>query len=253
MESSGTIQNLKLLIPLIYIIPSYILYAVIFYVVYFTKNKHKFNGAFNKLFAISGIVYVICSITYFFALRVPNTPLFIPFAKKWGIKSVFITLLQTTLWYTCYIAPLFHVVISFNRFTVFKLKTNYEHFWKKWLKFLVAFCLLFLCCLIWHTPLTGIFMQLKNESDPDSLRYIAETDIDAIPWMNTPFNAAIFMLICSSLCLFFNGFVIFRLVRERCFLIKNNQQKSTAQDVQLSIYTSFVFISDVLSTIFPVK
>lgn len=159
----------KLLLSLIYIIPTYILYFAIFFVISFSKNKNQFNSSFWKLFKISAFFNVNGWWIYCIGIRIPNEPAFISFVKSWNIHGIFVTSFFTLLWYQTYVAHIINAFLCFNRFTVLFLKQNYQQFWNKNLINFAAFCLCFPFLLIWHIPFTDVYIKLKNESDPDGL------------------------------------------------------------------------------------
>uniref|UniRef100_A0A914QI87 Serpentine receptor class gamma n=1 Tax=Panagrolaimus davidi TaxID=227884 RepID=A0A914QI87_9BILA len=139
---------------------------------------------------------------------------------------------------------LFNLALSFNRFTVFLLRQNYQKFWNKNLRKVLAFCFLFPVLLVWHIPFTDIYVAQNNVFDSHSLRYVTEGNEDAISWMNNPRNTAILLSISSVLSLFMNLYVLTRLVIHKLCSKKEVtqiQRNITPQDIKLFIYTLLLF------------
>uniref|UniRef100_A0AC35ESX4 Serpentine receptor class gamma n=1 Tax=Panagrolaimus sp. PS1159 TaxID=55785 RepID=A0AC35ESX4_9BILA len=236
--------NLKLLLPYIYLIPTYILYLVILYVMFISKFKTQFYGSFYKIFGLSAIFNVICSILYNLQVRFPQTPALISIVHSWGSRSFFVTFLQTGIWYTYNVAHLLNFFISFNRFTVFLLKIHYNAFWRKWLSYFIGICLIVPCFLMWHVPFTDIYLKPKYSSDPNGLWNYATGHPEIFSWMSAS-RFTVFLLTGTASCsLIFNCYVILQLVKDN--FTPTSQKKTSKQDIKLSFYAMVVFASDMI-------
>ena len=145
-----TFLNLKNIGSLIYIIPSYILYLLILWIMFLSPAKNNFSGSFYKLFGCSAINYLIQSIFYYFTLRFSYTPVFFPLVKDCAKSSWIYPIMYIFMFYSAAALHLYSVALSFNRFTVFIFKAGYAKFWKRWLKYILGFCILFPVCFAWH-------------------------------------------------------------------------------------------------------
>uniref|UniRef100_A0A914QKM7 Serpentine receptor class gamma n=1 Tax=Panagrolaimus davidi TaxID=227884 RepID=A0A914QKM7_9BILA len=242
--------NRKFFLSFIYLIPTYLLYFIILYTIFFSRVKFKFSGSFIQLFGYSALIYLFSSFAYYFEIRVVKTPLFLPFVKSWGIRNFLITILHTFIWYLADATHLFNLALSFNRFTVFLLRQNYQKFWNKNLRKVLAFCFLFPVLLVWHIPFTDIYVAQNNVFDSHSLRYVTEQNEDAISWMNNPRNTAILLSISSVLSLFMNLYVLVRLIIHKLCSKKEVTQiqgNITPQDIKLFIYTLLLFGTEVIN------
>lgn len=249
MVDADASQNLKFFLPLIYVIPSYILYVVIICIIFFSKIKHKFSGSFYKLLGFSAMYNLISSIIYFLNIRMMKTPIFIPFVNTWGTRGVLVTFLHTFTWYLTNATHLFNFMLPFNRFTVFFLRTSYQKFWTRYLKIFLGFCVLFPILLIWHIPFTDIFIKLENDSNVDGTRYLTELHPEVIGWMNNPRNFAVLITLTSSMSLLMNIYVIVKLMQQRyCQSFESQLQgKVSPQDIKLTMYSMLIFATEVVN------
>ena len=244
-------ENLRFLLPLIYIIPTYFLYLFLLFTVFLSRMKQKFSGSFCKLFGAASIYYFIYSIIYYLNVRVTTAPIIIPFVKSWGVRGFLPTFLQTASFYLLNCTHLFSASLSLNRFTVFALRASYQPFWDRYLKYIIGFCVLYPLGLVWHIPFTDVYLQLANESDPTGRSYIAECHPETFEWMNNARNTAILITFTASSSLVMNVYVITRMLEQR-FCYGNRQQilaRVSPQDIKMSIFTMLIFATEVVNCV----
>lgn len=249
-------NDIRFLASLAYTLPTYVLYAALFYTIFFSAACHKFSGSFYTLFGLSTVYYVSYSFFYCIDMRFGLTSLLIPFVKTWGTRGFMVTFFHLMMWYSTYVTHLFNCLLAFNRLTVFALKARYQKFWDTYLKLFLAIAKLLPIAFVWHIPFNDIYVQLDDETDPDSTRYLTEGDTTTVPWMDNPRNSAILITITSTLSLGINAYVIAKLMKQKyCFSQSTNanQGKVSPHDVKMSIYTLLIFITDVIGCVFLVS
>lgn len=85
-------------------IPSYILYFILLYLMFFSAVKSKFCASFYWIFGFSAITYIIHSICYYTTYRFTSTPLCYSFLQTWPTRNVFYPIIYTLTYYTVHVA-----------------------------------------------------------------------------------------------------------------------------------------------------
>lgn len=153
-----TFQELKHLLSLLYIVPSLILYIIILYLIFFSSSKQKFSASFYWIFGFSAINYILHAVVYYFLIRFTAIPAFFTFLQNSPKENFFYPIFYALLYYSGHGIHLYSLMISFNRFTIFILKTRYDTFWRNYLKYILYLCVFGPLIFIWNFP----FMNIKN-------------------------------------------------------------------------------------------
>ncbi|KAE9553371.1 hypothetical protein FO519_003434 [Halicephalobus sp. NKZ332] len=225
-----TVANMRVLGPLIYIIPTFLLYFLLLKIIFFSKNREKFRTSFYSLFGVSAINNMVYCIFYFIFYRTTNAPIFLPLLSLLPERHFLLTMVPWIMFHAMYTQNFLDCIIAFNRFTVIYLKTNYRNFWKKHLLQILV---------------TDVAIKFMNESDPDEgYRWDMFRQDILPPWWKNASNMALVTLVTASLSLFFNFYVSFKLLKQKFLKTKENL-KFSRQDFQLTIFSCFLFLNQI--------
>lgn len=238
-------EDFKQLITLIYIIPTLILYGIILYIIFLSSAKSKFTSSFYSLFGFSAINYVIHALCYFILYRFTKIRLVFGFLETWPSESIFYLFIYGASFYSFFASHTYTLAISFNRFTIFILKTEYNSFWKKYLKFILALCVFGPLIFVWSFPFIGI----KNKPIDGYGAYIASTITDFAPWWQASRNSVIEIIITSMISLGMNIYVIFSIFKRRYYDKNNTVLLISPQDSALIPYTLLIFVTEIFNCI----
>lgn len=241
-------EDLKFILPLIYIIPSFIIYFIVLHLIFLGKNKSKFSGSFYKIFGCSAINYMIHATIYYFVLRVPTTPSFLPFVRTWPKRGPLLVAMFMILYYSAMANHLYSVLMSFNRFTVFILKIRYKPFWQKYVKWFILVCVLSPFLGVWQFILTDIVIEPDFDDQPNGTVHLTRFNKDVVPWMNHASILFYELCITASFSLFMNVVVVIYLIKQKYFHTAQSQAVSS-QDIKMFIYSVLVFSTEVISII----
>lgn len=123
MTNTASKNNLIVILPFIYIIPSFILYFIVLYVLLFSKASKKFlKTSFYKLFIMSAINNMAQFIMYFLYFKAPSGALFVWLFSSLPQKSIIWPIGMLLLYHTAIVQNFLDMLLTFNRFTVFILK-----------------------------------------------------------------------------------------------------------------------------------
>ena len=133
------VANIRILAPLIYIIPTFFLYCILLKIIFFSSAKTRFKTSFYALFAVSAINNMLYSIFYFLFYRVTNAPIFLSFLSLFPERHFLLTLVPWIMFHTMYTQNFLDLTIAFNRFTVIYMQTKYKAFWRRHLLWIIIF------------------------------------------------------------------------------------------------------------------
>lgn len=268
--------TLEILLPLIYIIPSLILYTIELFIMIFYRHDTKFTGSFFTIFVCCTINNIFCEVFYFLTYRAPKAPIFISIFLNFSESGFFITLPIFITYLAGAVQPMLDLCICFNRFTVFALRAKHFIFWKKWCKIILIAVYaigigitwwvgllqkIIITILVWtkllktknvqFLSLNRIFreawlFQVKiipaSSSDINAGFNWGVTDTSAVSWMNIPIIIAANVTITAIWSLMMNLYVCW-------FLLKRNMTKKTtvggfvisAADMRLFFFNLLLF------------
>ena len=236
------LDDWKHVLALIYIIPSWILYFIILYTIFFGPNRQNYSSSFYKIFWFSVINYIIHSASYYFVYRFTTIPMLRSFLETWPAESIWYPIIYIIMHYSAGAIHTYNLALSFNRATVFLYKNQHVLFWKRNLKFILAFCLLLPLIFVWTFPFIGI----KNIPTGIYIVYLGPTTWDFVPWVNISRNLLIEISITSLLSLIMNLFVIYNLIKRR-YSVPNGRRKASSQDSTMIVYSMLIFSTEAFS------
>lgn len=247
--------NFVALLPVSYMVPSYILYIITLSVLFLFKSRSNFNGSFYKIFGFSSINSVLNSLLYYFYTRGTAAPVYLPFLSIWPTSGFFITLYYVLLYNTQHSSSLFDLLLAFNRFTVIIFKVTYKQFWRKYLKFIIPLIYLLPNILTWHLWFTDVQLKIYNVSNPARGYVFDSFASDRVPWMKNSRNTSIVVFSCSSICFLMNvyvcGYLIYQGYKNYSGSTSNN--KTSPHNIKLFIFNLLVFAGQLAYGVLQVR
>ena len=237
--AATTLDDLKHLLALIYMIPSWILYFIILYIIFFSSQKHNYTGSFYWLFGFSAINNLIQSSTYYIIYRFTRIPLLNSYLETWPQESLWYIIVYTAMYYSAYAIHTYSLALSFNRITVFLFKNRHVLFWKRNLKFILAFCVLGPLVFVWTFP----FIEIRNQPSAGWAVYIVPTITDFAPWFQRSRNLFIEILFTSITSLIMNLCFLFGIVNWRY----SAAHHITHLDVMMFVFNMLIFSTEAFS------
>ncbi|KAE9555229.1 hypothetical protein FO519_001579 [Halicephalobus sp. NKZ332] len=207
------LANITTILVIVYSIPTYVLYVVMVYAIFFSTRKNDFSTSFYKLI-------------------LPESGFFLTFAL--------------VICYHCGAAtPIIDLFISFNRFTVIFLNVKYHEFWRKMMPWVYGIVLVVPNFFTWHLWLTDVRNELVNASDPDQGYYWDQYATENVPWMQNSRNTMITFFICAIPSFLMNLYICCYLLKRKFSKMNSNNAYSDTQNVRLFVYTILIFITQV--------
>ncbi|KAE9553373.1 hypothetical protein FO519_003436 [Halicephalobus sp. NKZ332] len=238
---AATNNDVFILFPLTYIIPTYILYTVELFTMFVNRRGTKFAGSFFNIWVSSAINNLICSILYFVTYRGSKAVILGRIYSIIPSSGFFITLILFIVYGSGSTQVVLDLVLCFNRFTVVWMGTKHVTFWKKYCKIIlfIAFCIP--AATTWETWFFDVKLSLKNASDPNQGYVWNPTNTKAIPWMQTPLIICGTVVITATLSFLMNCYVCWYLLKQK--KNKNGGKMISKQDLKLFLYNLLIFLT----------
>uniref|UniRef100_A0A7E4ZRR8 Serpentine receptor class gamma n=1 Tax=Panagrellus redivivus TaxID=6233 RepID=A0A7E4ZRR8_PANRE len=244
--------NMVVLLPYVYIIPTVIMYLILLYIFFFSKEKAKFCAAFYKIFIIQSIASIIGTIGFELSFRLPMAPVATPFIKSLPSEGFFPTVIQVILYNGFTVCLLCEALMSFNRATIVFMKMQFDQFWTKAMKY-VYFLVFFLPNLItFNLWFQNVTIEPEFRDKPDLGVNWHERSYEYFGFMRTEVAYFIVFAIISVWNLIWNIYTLIYFVKRR-----NKAQTYTASntnvELRMFLFSFIMFILQFATTLLSVS
>ena len=224
-----------------------ILYGFIMYLIFISSTKKRsFDSSFYWIFGFSAINNIFHAISYYFTFRLTRIPLLYSWLATWPSESIYYVIIYTIMCYSASALRIYNFVLSFNRVTIFLLKSKHVSFWKQNLKYILAGCVLGPIIFVWNFPFLGI----QNIPMEGWVVFIGPTITDFVPWWERAQNLFILILVTSIAELLMNFYFIYGVFKWRYSVTSANHHSSvTKENKMMFLYSMLVFFTEALSCI----
>ena len=244
-------MDLLILLPLIYMIPTYVLYIIELFTMFINRAGTKFAGSFFNIWVSSAINNLICSILYYLAYRGTKAPSLYGFYSILPEYGFFTTLILFIVYLTGAAQSFFDLLVCFNRFTIFAFKAKYGNFWKNYCKYLLFLCLLIPTLTSWEAWFFEVELFPVNSSDHSQGFSWTSTNPGAVPWMSVPMIVSVTVVITASLSFIMNSYVCWFLVKQS--KVKNTKKLVSNHDMKLFLYNLLIFVTQLIQLFLQVS
>ena len=242
-----TSRDLFILLPLIYLFPSYVLYILELLVLTIYQNSVKFSGSFIQIFFVYSVNNILASVVYFLTFRGTDCPSLFKFYESLPKHHFLITLTVFLTFLTGAYQIILDVCISLNRFTVIILGNRHNEFWMKWVNVIVFGSLIISLIIVWPiwTVNVGVFYIIPE--DPTAGYIWGFIEDFTVPWPSMQTLAALNIFICGTLSFLMNGYVCYFLLKVRWRKVQTNSiPKLSNHDIRLIIFNFLIFGAQII-------
>ena len=250
-EMDETRTDILILFPLIYMVPTYVLYIIELFTMFINRAGTKFAGSFFNIWVSSAINNLICSVLYYLTYRGTKAPALFNFYSLLPTSGFFTTLIIFIVYCSGAIQVILDLVLCFNRFTVILLGTRYIHFWKRYCKYFIFFAFFLPTLTSWEAWVFEVKLFPVNASDYSKGYSWVATNTAAIPWMSIPIIVASTVVITSSLSFVMNCYVCWYLIGQKRH--KNGGKVFSNHDRKLFFYNLLIFFAQVIQLFLQVS
>ena len=237
----STEANIRVLAPLLYIVPLFILYLIIFFVMTCSKSQKQFNSWFLHYFKV-GLLCNLGAVFFYYAyVRTSEAPIFLPMYSILPKTSFIITVAPFLSYYCLMASGICDAILALNRFSIFILKNRYKSFWRRCGVFFLLFILIFPGILNFHFFFTDVRIEPINASNPNDGYRWDQFKKENIPWMQNSRNNMILTCIVGGICILCNTFIIIKLCMKK-YGYSSNGTTVDAQELKMIFYTIFCAI-----------
>ncbi|KAE9554971.1 hypothetical protein FO519_001789 [Halicephalobus sp. NKZ332] len=234
--------TLEVLLPLIYIIPSLILYVMELIIMICYRSNTKFTGSFFTIFVCSAINNIFCEIFYFLTYRATKVPIFASFFSSFSDSGFFITLPTFITYIAGAAQAMLDFCICFNRFTVFYLGAKHVEFWRRWCKIILIVVYIIAAGITWEAWVFKVKITPVDPLQIDSGFNWGITDPNVIPWIKVPLLIAGNVIITASWSFMMNLYVCWFLLKRKTTK-KNTGFSISSSDVRLFSFNLLIFLT----------
>ena len=235
------IPNEVVLGQLVYIIPSFILYFIEIYVMFFGAQRSKFNTiSFNKIFFIYAVNNIIAEILYYFFFRIAYASLFFEFFKRILGYHIILTILWQLLFHTSLNISLIDLILSINRFTDIVIPVQSKALWDGKIKWVIVVVVIFPMICFWNFQFVELTLIYANSSE---IFYLTARKESPIEWPSASNILGPCVTIACVGCLILNAYVGFKIHKRKHFIADINYQ----QERIYFFYTLCIFVNQLLS------
>ncbi|KAE9553372.1 hypothetical protein FO519_003435 [Halicephalobus sp. NKZ332] len=233
--------DILILLPLVYIIPTYILYIVELFTMFVNRRETKFASYFFNIWVSSATNNIICSVLFFLASRGLKAPALIGFYSILPGSGFFVTLIIFTLYCNGATQVILDLILCFNRFTVVWMGTGHVPFWRKYCNLFLFAAFFFPVLTSWEAWFFDVKLYPVNASDLTQGYSWIPTNPTRIPWMSIPLIVSGTVVVTASLSFLMNCYVCWYLLKQR--KNKNGKNVISKQDLKLFLYNLLIFFS----------
>ena len=233
-----TAIDIRVLVPLVYIIPLLIFYSFIFFVMTCSKNQKQFDSWFLHCFKF-GLIYNIGAVVFYYIfVRTSQAPAFLPIYHNVPETSFIITIVPFLTYYFSMGSRITDAILALNRFSIFVLKSDYTSFWRKYGVFFMLFIFIFPGVLNFHFFFTDVRIKPENQSNLEEGYRWDQFKKENIPWMKNSRNNLILTCIAGAICILCNAFIVIKLwIRKYGYV--SSTVSIDAQELKMIFYTTF--------------
>uniref|UniRef100_A0A7E4VWN4 Serpentine receptor class gamma n=1 Tax=Panagrellus redivivus TaxID=6233 RepID=A0A7E4VWN4_PANRE len=142
--------------PYIYVIPTFILYLRLLYILLISEHRTNFNSAFYRIFILKAVSSIICVVTFELCFRLPDAPGAAIFMRYLPPTGVFPKILLILCYHSGTVMFLMEGVVSLNRATTILLSTRHNSFWASLMPFVYLISAVFPLSFTWSLWFTDI-------------------------------------------------------------------------------------------------
>ncbi|KAE9551187.1 hypothetical protein FO519_005600 [Halicephalobus sp. NKZ332] len=243
MLSPEAIQNLIVTIEMCYMIPSTLLYFVILFIMFVRKSRKNFQTSFYYIFAFSAFNNMAFNWLYYFFMRLMAATMYNKFFSQFVGKPNFLYTFFYMIYFNCSFAHcMLDCLLSFNRFSVLMLTTNYKFFWRRYLRYFIILIFLLPFIFNWHY-LVNTVVVISFEA-PYGMAYPAITNFSSIAWIDSTRSGTIVYSVCTIASFLMNLYVSYHVFYKRT--VSSNDKEQNSQNRKMLIYSLCVFFTEFL-------
>ncbi|KAE9553374.1 hypothetical protein FO519_003437 [Halicephalobus sp. NKZ332] len=236
--------DILILLPLVYIIPTYILYIVELFTMFVNRSEMKFAGSFFNIWVSSAVNNLVCSILYFLTFRGAKAPALVGFYSIFPESGGFVTLILFVVYCTGAAQVVLDLILCFNRFTVVWLEARHVAFWKRYCKIFLFLAFLYPILTSWEAWFFDVRVLPVNASDLTQGYNWVPINPGAIPWMPIPLIVSGTVVITSTLSFLMNCYVCWYLLKQK--KNKNGKKAVSKHDTRLFLYNLLIFFTQLV-------
>uniref|UniRef100_A0A7E4V524 Serpentine receptor class gamma n=1 Tax=Panagrellus redivivus TaxID=6233 RepID=A0A7E4V524_PANRE len=192
--------------------------------------------------AVMGLIY---NFTYTLCVRGVVVNMMGPLVEIWPKKGFFCALPYVLLYHGGCALTVLDAVISYNRLSIFTLKSRYRNFWKKATKYMIVFIIVAPNLQSWNLWFTKVTVR------PFANGYVwASDEPQNVPWMKNAINTVGIIFVCSVMSLINNCLTVLKLIKQRKI---NDSTYIGDFDKKLFIYSLLIFLGHIFALIIQVS
>ena len=234
-----TSKDFFFLFPLIYMIPTYVLYCMELFVMFINRKRTQFAGSFFHIWVTSAINNLLCSILYFLINKGTEAPALYGFYSLLPESGFFPTLFMFILYFSGAFQSIIDLVLCFNRFTVVLLGTKYRDFWHNYGKYFIFVPFLIPVLMTWQTWFYDVKLFPMDPSDHTQGYLWSPMNFTIISWAPLPIIITSNVIITATLSFLMNSYVCWYIIKQK----KGEPRRGVVSnhDIKLFLYNLLVF------------
>ncbi|KAK0424136.1 hypothetical protein QR680_008507 [Steinernema hermaphroditum] len=233
----------KLVVSLLYGIPSFLLYILIFVQLVRPKHKKRFDNPFYRLCFLIGVVDCLGYIHYFVFFVLPMYSFISPlYASSLFASSPFTTAIYFSNYVFGYLQLFGNCFLTFNRFTSIVFPLTHAKIWIRCYPLSVVITVVSALAPCWYVSTTAAWYTPLFDDAPEK-GYGLKSDDYKYPFFSNSFNKFLSNLLACSLCLLMN------VTSSACLFFRTSQYSNRKVELNLFFVTLMIFIAQSITSV----